>query len=397
MLLSNFQYSVRTAIHSGAGSRTTLPSLVQGLGGKRVILFTDKGLNQAGVTSQIAEVFHGLSGQVQLVGTFDNIQQDARAQNINQAIQFVREHNGDTLIALGGGSVIDTVKSIRWALNKGYSDIREGLTIMVREQWPEAEEINIPFIAIPTTAGTGSEVSAAALVYNEDLKVKASIVSPYLSPDIALLDPELSTGLPPRITAFTGMDALTHAVEGYFSTRANPLTDAYAEQAMKLIIENLPVAVKEGKNVEARANMLLASSMAILAFTQSSSGVPVHNMAHVFGAKFGVPHGLANAVLLPEVLESLPILYLPRIQSFARVIGVENPSKDNQQCLNEVVSYIRQFSEELGLPNSFEDYNIDSLEGFVESVHSDPTARYKIPAEVIVKVARKVSGLAVNV
>ncbi|WP_338448228.1 iron-containing alcohol dehydrogenase [Niallia oryzisoli] len=396
MNLSYFQYAVRTAIHSGAGIRTTLPSLVQGLGGKRVILFTDKGLNNAGVTSQVTEVFRGLSGQIQLAGIFDDIEQDARAQNINRAIQFVRERNGDTLIALGGGSVLDTVKSVRWALHKGYSDIQEGLTVMVREQWPDAEPINIPFIAIPTTAGTGSEVSIAALVYNENLKVKASLVSPYLSPDIALLDPELSTGLPPRITAFTGMDALTHAVEGYFSSKANPLTDAYALQAIKIILENLPIAVKEGGNVEARANMLLASSMAILAFTQTSSGIPVHNMAHVFGAKFGVPHGLANAILLPEILESLPNLYLARIKSFARVIGIENPSENDQQCLSEVVNFIRQFSAEIGLPNSFVDFKIDSLAGFVEAVHNDPTARYKIPANVIEKVAYKVSGLTVN-
>lgn len=396
MLLSYFQYSVRTALHSGAGVRTTLPSLVQGLGGKRVILFTDKGLNEAGVTNQITEVFHGLSGQVQLVGTFDDIEQDARARNINRAIQFVRERNGDTLIALGGGSVLDTVKSVRWALHKGYSDIHEGLTIMLKEQWPEAEPINIPFIAIPTTAGTGSEISTAALVYNENLKVKASLVSPYLSPDIALLDPELTTGLPPRITAFTGMDALTHAIEGYFSSRANPLTDAYALQAMKLIKDNLPIAVKEGGNVEARANMLLASSMAILAFTQTSSGIPVHNMAHVFGAKFGVPHGLANAVLLPEIMESLPNLYLPRIQNFARVMGIENPSENDKLCFAEVVDFIRQFLVELGLPNTFADYTIDSLQGFVEAVHNDPTARYKIPAEVVLKVAHKVSGLTVN-
>ncbi|MCQ6279599.1 iron-containing alcohol dehydrogenase [Bacillus sp. EB600] len=396
MLLSNFQYSVRTAIHSGAGVRTTLPSLVHGLRGKRIILFTDKGLNQAGVTSQITEVFLGLSGQIQLVGTFDDIEQDARARNINAAIQFVRERNGDTLIALGGGSVLDTVKSVRWALHKGYSDIHEGLNVMVREQWPEAKPINIPFIAIPTTAGTGSEVSISAVIYNEKLKIKATLSNPYLSPDIALLDPELSTGLPPRITAFTGMDALTHAVEGYFSSRANPLTDAYALQAMKLILENLPIAVKDGRNVQARANMLLASSMAILAFTQTSSGIPVHNMAHVFGAKFGVPHGLANAVLLPEVIESLPNLYLPRIHNFARVIGIENPSENDQQCLAAVVDFIRQFLVEIELPNTFADFNIDRLDGFVEAVHSDPTARYKIPAEVVLKVSHKVSGLTVN-
>ncbi|WP_307195032.1 iron-containing alcohol dehydrogenase [Neobacillus niacini] len=304
-----------------------LPSLIKRLGGSRAILFTDKGLNQAGVTEKITELFAEMSVPVQLVGVFDEIEQDARAKTVNKAIKMVKELNGDTLLALGGGSVLDTVKAVRWALQRGHNEVEKVLTFSIKEQWHEAEENTIPIIAIPTTAGTGSEVSTAALVYNEELKLKTALTSPYLCPDIALLDPELSVGLPPRITAFTGMDALTHAIEGYFSPRANPITDAYAIQAARLIADNLPTAVKQGTDVDARAKMLMASSMAILAFTLTTSVIPVHNLAHVFGAKYGVPHGLANAVLLPEVMGAMPALYLPRIQEFAAHLGIVETSQ----------------------------------------------------------------------
>ncbi|MEH7384225.1 iron-containing alcohol dehydrogenase [Bacillus sp. JJ1521] len=398
MILTFFQHSIRTVVNSGVGVRIKLPSVIQELGGKRAILFTDKGLNNAGVTNKITEIFDGLSGPVQLVGQFDDIEQDARFDNINRAIQFMKDCNADTIVALGGGSVLDTAKGVRWALHKEYNDILEGLTTTIREQYPDAKPMQIPFIAIPTTAGTGSEMSDAAVIYNEKHKVKISLVNPYLCPDIALLDPELSISLPAEITAITGMDALTHAIEGYFSTKANPMTDAYALQAIRLIIDNLPLAVKQGTNIEARANMLMASSMAIMPFIQTTNAIPVHNLAHVFGAKYGVPHGLANAVLLPEVMESLPSLYLPRINSFAKAIGIGDSSLNAEVCLEEVILFIRNLSDEINLPNTFNEYNISNLDYFVESVQNDPTgARFKIPSDIIEKIANKVAGITAKV
>lgn len=172
--------------------------MIQGLGGKRVILFTDKGLVQAGVAAQILDLFKGIEEHVELVGVFDEIEQDAKAENVTKAVRFFREHQADALIALGGGSVLDAVKGIKWMLHKGYDDTEKVLHSSIREFPPEAQPTGILHVAIPTTAGTGAEVSPMAVIYNEKLGMKLVIRTPYLNADMAILDPELTVGLPRR-------------------------------------------------------------------------------------------------------------------------------------------------------------------------------------------------------
>ncbi len=395
--LSNYlsEFHLRTAISSGAGARSLLPEMIKGLGGKRALLITDKGIVQAGVATRITELFESLQGNVELVGVFDEIEQDAKAENITKAVQVAKELKADALIALGGGSVLDAVKGIKWMLYKGYENTVEVLHTSIREFPPEAQPMNIPHVAIPTTAGTGAEVSPMAVIYNEKLGVKVVVRTPYLNADMAILDPELTVGLPPKITAFTGMDALTHAIEGYFSTTATPFTDSYALYSAKLIAENLPIVVKDGSNVEARGNMLMASAMAITAFGFGNNGVPVHNMAHVFGAKFRIPHGLANAVLLPNVMTALPDLYLPKIKQFAEALGIETSSSDPQDCLTKVIEFIRNLRQQVGLPDTFAEFNLDSkiLDYIVEEVQSDSASgKFLIPADIITKVTEEVAG-----
>lgn len=393
------EFHLRTSISSGAGARSLLPQMIHGLGGKRAILITDKGLMQAGVAAQIIDLFKDLQGSVKLVGVFDEIEQDAKAENITRAVRVVKELQADALIALGGGSVLDAVKGIKWILDKGYDDMEEVLHKSTREFPPEAQPINIPHVAIPTTAGTGSEVSPMAVIYNEKLGQKIVIRTPYLSADMAILDPELTVGLPSSITAFTGMDALTHAVEGYFSTTATPLTDSYALYAAQLIGENLPIAVREGTNLEARGNMLMASAMAITAFGFGNNGVPVHNMAHVFGAKFRIPHGLANSVLLPNVMAALPSLYVSKIRRFAEALGIENLSSNPHECLIKVIEFIRNLRQQIGLPETFAEFNLDldALQTIVDDVQGDSAAGlFQIPADVITKVTEEVSGLTLS-
>jgi alcohol dehydrogenase class IV len=391
-----FRFAVRTEIYSGAGSRTLLPDLVRGLGGKRAVLFADKGLTAAGLTERVAELLRMMPGQVELAGVFDAIEQDARAENVNEAARFIKECGADALIALGGGSVLDAVKAAKWLLHKEHRDIRDLLQRSLREMPPQARPIPFPHVAIPTTAGTGSEVSPIAVVYNERLKLKTNLSHPFISADVAILDPELTVSLPPRITAFTGFDALTHAVEAYFSPRANPMTDAYALQAVRLIVSHLPTAVAEGTNLQARANMLMASSMAISAFSLSLMAIPVHNMAHAFGAKFGIPHGLANAVLLPAVMEALPSFYLPKIHGFAEALGLKETAEQAEACQQQVVRFIRDLRERIGLPDTFAEFALspDSLEQMVDAVQSDPTAAaFSIPAEIIAQVTNEVAGV----
>lgn len=397
MSTSFFQFSVRTVVNSGAGSRTLLPEMIKGLGGKRAVLYTDKGLTKAGITKKIIELFELMPGTPELVGVFEEIEQDAKGEIINRGARFFKECNGDSFIALGGGSVLDTVKGIKWMIHKGLDDIRGALlTGNVMEWWPDAQFIPIPHVAIATTAGTGAEVSPVAVILNEKLGMKTNLLHPFINADMAILDPDLTVGLPPKITAFTGFDALTHALEAYFSPKANPMTDAFALQSIRMIVDHLQTAVHNGSDLSARANMLMASSMAISAFCLCLNAVPVHNIAHAIGAKFNIPHGLANAVLLPNVMESLPAYYLPRIRGFAQALGIVNPSEQPEECLAEVIEYIRDLRKAVNLPDTFAEFecNEDKLHLLVPSVHHDPAGVFfKIPADIITKVVNEVFEL----
>lgn len=396
MTTALFRFGVRTDVYCGAGARTLLPELLSGLGGKRAVLFTDQGLNKAGITEKITGLFQLMPGPVQLVGVFDEIEQDAKADNVNKAARYVKECNADALIAVGGGSVLDACKAAKWLLHKRHHDIRDLMQGAARETWPQVQPIPIPHVAIPTTAGTGAEVSPIAVVYNEQLKIKTNLSSPFINADIAILDPELTVGLPPKITAFTGYDALTHAVEAYFSPRANPMTDAYALQSTRMIVDNLPTAVSTGTNLQARANMLMASTMAISAFSLAITAIPVHNLAHAFGAKFGIPHGLANAVLLPNVMAALPGFYLHKISGFAEALGIGERGEQPEDSLDRVVSFIRELRARVGLPDTFAEFGLkrESLAQMVLAVQSDPTSlTFRIPAEIITKITKEVAGL----
>ena len=396
---SYFEFTHRPEIRSGAGSHILVPDLIQGLGGKRPILFSDKGLTDAGLTQKIKSLFDMVPG-IKLAGVFDDIQQDAKSSNINNGVKYFKECNADSIIAIGGGSVLDTAKTVKWCLNRGVNQVEYVLTGNVLEVWPEAQPLGIPHVSIPTTAGTGAEISTISVVFNELLNVKCNLMNPYLCSDIAVLDPDLTVGLPPKVTAFTGMDALTHAVEGFFSTKATNFSDAFALHAAKIIVENLTTAVHEGKNVAARANMLQASAMAITAFQAAMANIPIHNLAHTFGAKYGIPHGLANAVLMPSVLKNLPSMYLSKINAFAPALGVvpnvENPQETLEQCIN----VINELREAVNLPASFDEFNIDAahIPQLVPAVQGDPSAlSFRIPDDVIVKVSQEVISTKVSI
>ena len=396
---SYFEFTHRPEIRSGAGSHILVPDLIQGLGGGRPVLFSDKGLTDAGLTQKIKSLFDMVPG-IKLAGVFDDIQQDAKSSNINNGVKYFKECNADSIIAIGGGSVLDTAKTVKWCLNRGVNNVEYVLTGNVLEVWPEAQPLGIPHVSIPTTAGTGAEISTISVVFNELLNVKCNLMNPYLCSDIAVLDPDLTVGLPPKVTAFTGMDALTHAVEGFFSTKATNFSDAFALHAAKIIVKNITTAVHEGKNVAARANMLQASAMAITAFQSAMANIPIHNLAHTFGAKYSIPHGLANAVLMPSVLKNMPSMYLPKINAFAPALGVvpnaENPQETLEQCIN-VISDLR---EAVNLPASFNEFNIDvaDIPQLVPAVQGDPSAlSFRIPDDIIVKVSQEVIGTKVSI
>jgi alcohol dehydrogenase class IV len=402
MKTSLSQFMLRTAIHSGSNSRAMVPSLFAGLGAKRVVLLSDRGLEKAGVVEKVAEIFNltGHGSGPQLVGQYLDIAQDAESRSINDAVRYVKEVGGDALLAVGGGSVLDTVKGVKYALHKGLSDIKEAIPGgLLYEQFPQANFIPIPHIAIPTTAGTGSEVSPICVVFNEDIQMKTNIINPFISADMAVLDPDLTVGLPPVITAFTGFDALTHAIEALASPTATALTDAHALHAIRLIEKNLPVAVADGGNLDARMDLLQASLMGITAFSFALNAIPVHNLAHAYGALFRIPHGLANAVFLPIVMEMVPMLYLPKAAELAAALDVDVKGDTAEAALAKVVEKIRLLQHKLGLPADFKEYNIseDDLNRVIPAVMKDPAAlNFPMPVELIAAIGQRVVPVGVK-
>lgn len=394
------QFMMRTAVHSGAGARAVLPDLFRGMGAKRVVLFSDRGLEKAGLVDKVVEIFKTTprgSGP-ELTGVFLDIEQDAASTCVNSASAYVRQVGGDSLLALGGGSVLDTVKGVKYSIHKGLTDVNEAIPGgLAFHAWPEANFIPIPHIAVPTTAGTGAEVSPIAVIYNEAVRLKTNLIHPFINADMAVLDPELTVGLPPRITAFTGFDALTHAVEALASPTATPFTDAYALHAVRLIQAELPKAVRNGNDLNARMQLLQASTMAITAFSFALSAIPVHNFAHAYGALFRIPHGLANAVFLPHVMELLPQLYLPKIASLAEALGLDVRNKSPELVHVEVVQKVRDLLKEVGLPNDFHEFTItrEGLEQTVRAVAADPAGVFfRLPPDLIRAVGERVSGIA---
>ncbi|MEH7010463.1 iron-containing alcohol dehydrogenase [Neobacillus niacini] len=402
MRTSLSQFILRTGIYSGSNSRAMVPSLFAGLGAKRVVLLSDRGLEKAGVVKKVAEIFNltGHGSGPQLVGQYLDITQDAESRCINDAVRYVKEVGGDALLAVGGGSVLDTVKGVKYALHKGLSEIKEAIPGgLLYEQFPKANYIPIPHIAIPTTAGTGSEVSPIAVIFNEDIQMKTNIINPFINADMAVLDPDLTVGLPPFITAFTGFDALTHAIEALASPTATALTDAYALHAIRLIEKNLPVAVAEGSNLAARMELLQASLMGITAFSFALNAIPVHNMAHAYGALFRIPHGLANAVFLPVVMEMVPALYLPKVNELASALDVEVKGDTAEAALAKVVEKIRLLQHKVGLPADFKQYNIteENLAQSIPAVMKDPAAlNFPMPKELIAAIGQRVVPLGVK-
>jgi alcohol dehydrogenase class IV len=396
------QFMLRTGIYSGSNSRAMVPSLFAGLGAKRVLLLSDRGLEAAGIVEKVADIFSltGHGSGPELVGQFLDIKQDAESSCINEAVRYAREIGADSLLAVGGGSVLDTVKGVKYALHKGLTDIKEAIPGgLLYESFPKAKYIPIPHIAIPTTAGTGSEVSPIAVIFNEEIQMKTNIINPFINADMAILDPDLTVGLPPVITAFTGFDALTHAIEALASPTATGLTDAYALHAIRLIEKNLPVAVADGANLDARMDLLQASLMGITAFSFALNAIPVHNMAHAYGALFRIPHGLANAVFLPVVMELVPDLYLPKAAQLAQALNVDVKGDSPQTALAKVIGKIRLLQHKVGLPADLKQFNIteEALQLAIPAVMKDPAAlSFPMPKELIAAIGQKVVPLTVK-
>ncbi|MCS0444932.1 iron-containing alcohol dehydrogenase [Vibrio diabolicus] len=281
----------RPTLFSGLGSMNELLESMTELGFKRVLLVTDEGLVQVGIVDKVLKAAAQLDLQLDV---FSKVQPDPTYDQVESGLEAYHRFHCEGILALGGGSAMDCAKVIAAKVtNKRPIKKLAGLLKVWR--------MPAPLFAIPTTAGTGSEVTIAAVVSDPSSHIKTPLMDPKLVPLMAALDANLMIGLPPKITADTGVDALTHAIEAYVSRNATQETRAYSVAAIKLIFKHLPRVVAQGDDVEARHKMAMASYYAGLAFTKASLGY-VHAFAHTFGAKYGIPHGMANGLALLPVL-----------------------------------------------------------------------------------------------
>lgn len=380
-----FMWDFRSIVEVGAGCRTFIPQRFDEMGCKRIGLITDEGLVRAGVADLVKDIFVA-QGQPKIVGIYDRIEPDAAMRVINDCARWCRQMAVDGLLAVGGGSVLDSVKGVKVLLGLGEVDIKEVMPGNIGPYMrPMGKPLNVPHIAVPTTAGTGSESSPVAVIYNEDAKVKGDFLHPYIPADYAFLDPDLTIGLPAKMTADTGFDALSHAVEAISSPGTNCMIDALSIQAIKLITKYLPIAVQDGKNLEARTKMLVASNMSIMSFAMSGLFYPIHNVAHAAGGQLRIPHGEANAVLIPILMEQYPKHYLANAEVLGDAFGVDCTGLSPEEMILAAAAKVRELQQKCGVKSKFSgalDPNMQEL--MYWAVKMDPAGLfYPLPDEVI--------------
>lgn len=288
--MQGFEFFCPTKIVCGAHALDKLPGELESRGVTHPLVMTDAGLVKLGVAAKLTDVLDAAGVAYEV---FDQVPPDSSMDVVNEVARLYTERGCDGFVAIGGGSVIDTTKGAAASL------ACEGVDFATLQGSEILKADLPPLIAVPTTAGTGSEVTLVAVVADTHKHAKLSFTSYKLVPHVAILDPALTSSLPPKLTATTGMDALTHAVEAYTSIQKNPVSDAFAVKAIELIAENLPVACREGANVDARTSLALGSLLAGAAFSNAMVGI-VHALGHSLGGLCHIPHGQAMMMLLPH-------------------------------------------------------------------------------------------------
>lgn len=352
----------------GPGAIKKLPDLIKSKGLKNVLIVTDKGLMSL-------HILDGLFAKLEETGieyvVYDGTQPNPTIDNIEDARQLYLDNNCEGVIAFGGGSPMDCAKATAARITNPKLPVRKMRGVLkLHHKLP-------PLFAVPTTAGTGSETTLAAVVTDPATHEKNAINDPRLRPKYAVLDPELTLGLPPHITSTTGMDALTHAVEAYIGRSNVKSTEHYAELATRLIYANLEEVYNNGKNIEARNAMLKASYYAGMAFTRAYVGY-VHAIAHNLGGFYGVPHGLANAIILPYVLEYYGETAHARLAKLAVIAGVKTDGTDAEKAVAFIES-IKQLNRNMNIPDKFDMIKEEDIPTIVQRALKEGNPLYPVP------------------
>jgi alcohol dehydrogenase class IV len=337
----NFSVNQPTRILFGLDAVKQLSDLIRDLGGRRVFLVADPGLKNAGIITRISTILDTAKIPYSL---YDKVTPEPGLKLADQGLRLAQKNKADCVVGVGGGSALDIAKAISILLtNGGKAEDYLGLGKIKLQ--------GVPKIMIPTTAGTGAEVTFTAVFINEKTNSKGGMNGDPLYPDAAILDPLLTLSLPPHVTAATGIDAFTHALEAFVSTQAHTLSDMYALEAIELINNNLRLAYANGTNLEARSAMLLGSLLGGKALATAGVGL-VHAMAYPLGGMFNTAHGLANAVLLPYVVEYNIIGCPEKFAMVAQIMGYETDGLPLHEAAHLAVEAIHQLNADIGIPNS---------------------------------------------
>ena len=353
----------------GEGAVLKLPKFIKDKGLNRVLVVTDKGLMSIHLLDPL---FEELKAQGIEYFVYDGVQPNPTIPNIEQCRDMYLDNNCEGIIAFGGGSPMDCAKAAAARVVKPKKSVRKMRGYLkVGKKLP-------PFFAVPTTAGTGSETTVAAVVTDPETHEKNAISDPCLRPKYAVLDPTLTVGLPPHITSTTGMDAMTHAVEAYIGKSNVKSTIKYAEDATKLIHDNLEKAYNNGKDIEARNNMLKASFYAGSAFTRAFVGY-VHAIAHNLGGMYNTPHGLANAVILPYVLDWYGPAAYKKLAKLAELIGITKEVMTIEEKAKAFIAELRRMNQAMNIPDKFDFIKEEDIPTLVKRALKEGNPGYPVP------------------
>ena len=331
----------------GPGVIRQIGQEAKGQRAEKALIVTDKGVVDAGLAGELQKSFDkaGIKHAV-----FDGVEPDPRYEIVAECLEMIHSEMPDLVIGFGGGSPMDIAKvAAVMATNEGPITKYFGIDLIPKP--------GLTTIMVPSTAGTGSEVTPIAILSDEGEKLKKGIVSAYLFPSVALLDPELTLGLPPRITAATGMDALIHAIEAYTSVNATGITDMLAFQAMDLLYHAIRTAYANGKNLEARSKMMEGSLLAGMAF--ANAGVTaVHAFAYPIGAEFHIPHGVANTLMLPHVMRFNLLGNLEKFADMTEAFGFSTEHLDDLTAAERAVEAVERLADDLRVPKHLGEFGI---------------------------------------
>jgi len=335
----------------GKGALSLVGRYAKNFGARKALLVTDSGILKTGL---IKKVIHALEVENIKYAIFSEITPNPRIHEVEKGVTVYEENNCDIIIAIGGGSPMDSAKGIGISHTNGKNAL----------EFEGVDEVDIPgppLICIPTTAGTSADVSQFAILNDTSRKIKIAIISKTVVPDVALIDPETTITMNAELTAATGMDALSHAIESYVSNASSKITDLNALAAIPLIVENLIPAIENPENLEYRNNMMLGSLYAGLAFSNASLGL-VHAMAHSLGGLLDLPHGICNALLLEHVIDFNYLKASDKYNKIGQAMGLNLEGKTEEDCKNELLSFISKLREDTGIKTTIGELGVSKLD-----------------------------------